>query len=198
MKRLTTFTLAFLVAACGGATAPTAGPTTPAGASSPGANASAASADSLALLGSAAAYGAMPNATLSDVSDVPSGYTGTSIQASVVDLPAGTAAQGERPVTLDLSGYPDTAMVKVWFKESTLTNFHTLHVVFRSATGFAAFGFQPQQAGTWHEVAIAKGSPSSINGIDWAAIIGISVRAEAAAAGPYTGQLLFSDLRLTR
>ena len=142
-------------------------------------------------------YSSGANTTLSPVPDVPPGYEGTSIRGVISGLPTGGPSESRRNVRFDLSVYPDSATVNVWFKASTLTNLRAIYVLFASANdGYAAYGLLPQQVGTWQALTLPKGSPSSSSAIDWTSIVGISVRADASAAGPYSGLVYWRDLRL--
>ena len=65
-----------------------------------------------------------------------------------------------------------------------------------SAGGWAAYGLKPKEAGAWQELTLAKGKPSSSSNVDWRAITTISLRADAALRGAFTGNALFRDLRV--
>jgi hypothetical protein len=129
--------------------------------------------------------------------DVPPGRTGWSLMTEITDLPAGSTSLASRRVRLDAADLARDGELTGWVKASSTEHLGGLLVVLFADDAWVAYPVMPPAAGTWHELRIPLASPAATSGgFDWSSIGAVYLRADAAADGSYTGQVLWHDLGL--
>lgn len=149
------------------------------------------------LLGSADLFAPGSASALRTVDEVPPDGTGTSVAVALDGLPATTRSFAQRRVRLDATDLAADGVLTGWVRASTLDHLDAVFLVLFAGESWIAFPVTPDEAGAWQEIRLPLASPAARSGdFDWAGITAVYLRTDAAADGPYTGEILWHGVGL--